>query len=144
VSPYACRSGHAMNVVLGYDLRRKDLDYPLLRKLAAEWREIVHCYSGDYYPLIPYNRDDKAWLAWQFDRSGEGDGVIEAFRRPGSEQARMTLRLNGLDPSGHYTLTELATGKTSAYSGSELLERGLTVDIEARPGATAIKYQRSR
>ena len=32
---YPIRSGHAMNVVLGYDLRRKDLDYALLRKLAG-------------------------------------------------------------------------------------------------------------
>ena len=35
VSAYAYRSGHAMNMVLGYDMRRKDLDYALLRKLAA-------------------------------------------------------------------------------------------------------------
>jgi alpha-galactosidase len=143
VSAYAYRSGHAMNMVLGYDLRRKDLDYQLLRKLAAEWREIVDCYSGDYYPLIPYNRDERTWLAWQFDRPGQGDGVIEAFRRPGSEQARLTVRLIGLDPSGHYAVTDLATGRTSALAGSELLERGLTIDIEARPGAIAIKYQRT-
>ena len=52
VNAYAIRSGHAANVVLGYDLRRKDLDYALLRKLTAEWRQIVACYQGDYYPLI--------------------------------------------------------------------------------------------
>ncbi len=31
VDAYAFRSGHAMGVVLGYDFRRKDLDYALLR-----------------------------------------------------------------------------------------------------------------
>jgi alpha-galactosidase len=144
VSAYAYRSGHAMNMVLGYDLRRKDLDYPLLRKLAAEWRQIVPCYAGDYYPLTPYNRDDDRWLAWQFDRPEQGDGVVEAFRRPRAEETRATLRLSGLDLSSRYRITDLATGKASAYAGSELLERGLEVEIESRPGATAIRYERAR
>ena len=144
VSAYAYRSGHAMNMVLGYDLRRKDLDYALLRKLAAEWRQIVPCYSGDYYPLTPYNRDDQRWLAWQFDRPEQGDGVVEAFRRPGANEARATFRLSGLDPSARYTVTDLATGKASICSGSELLEQGLAIDIEEKPGATAIRYERAR
>jgi len=57
---------------------------------------------------------------------------------------RATLRLSGLDPSARYAVTDLATGKSSAYSGSELLEQGLVVEIEARPGATAIRYERAR
>ena len=87
-----------MNVVLGYDLRRKDLDYALLRKLTAEWRQIVACYQGDYYPLIPYNRDEHRWLAWQFDRPEQGDGVVEAFRREKAEAASTTFRLGGSIP----------------------------------------------
>jgi alpha-galactosidase len=144
VSAYAYRSGHAMNMVLGYDLRRKDLDYALLRKLAAEWQKIVACYSGDYYPLIPYNRDDTRWLAWQFDRPDHGDGVVEAFRRPKSDASKATLRLGGLEPSATYAVTDLDTGETTAHGGSELMEHGLTVKIPARPGATALRYERAR
>ena len=36
VDAYGIRSGHAMSVVLGYDFRRKDLDYALLRKLTRK------------------------------------------------------------------------------------------------------------
>ena len=144
VSAYAYRSGHAMNVVLGYDMRRKNLDYTLLRKLAAEWQQVVPCYGGDYYPLTPYHRDDARWLAWQFDRPEPGDGVVEAFRRPKSEDARATFRLSGLDPGARYSVTNLETGKASAYSGSDLLEHGLTVDIESKPGAVALRYERLR
>ena len=142
VSAYAIRSGHAMNVVLGYDLRRKDLDYALLRKLTAEWRQIVPCYQGDYYPLTGYNRDSHRWLAWQFDRPEQGDGVVEAFRRENAEVASTTFRLVGLDQAARYQLTDLDSLKVHDYSGSELVEHGLTVQIEAKPGAVAIRYER--
>ena len=144
VNAYAIRSGHAMNVVLGYDLRRKDLDYALLRKLTAEWRQIVACYQGDYYPLTPYNRDEHRWLAWQFDRPDQGDGVVEAFRREKAEGASATFLLVGLDPAARYNVTDLETQKTATYSGSELVEHGLIVPIESKPGAAVMRYERIR
>jgi alpha-galactosidase len=142
VSAYAIRSGHAMNVVLGYDLRRKDLDYPLLRKLAAEWQQIVPCYSGDYYPLIPYNRDDTRWLAWQFDRPDHGDGVVEAFRRAMAEPGSFVVRLEGLDPAAKYEVIDLDSGNASSSSGSELMRDGLAIEVRAKPGATALRYRK--
>jgi alpha-galactosidase len=44
VDPYAIRSGHALGMVLGYDMRRTELDYTLLAKLATQWRTIIKCY----------------------------------------------------------------------------------------------------
>ena len=41
-------------------------------------------------------------------------------------------------PSASYTMTDLATGKRSFHSGSELVEQGMAIEIEARPGATTI------
>lgn len=144
VSAYACRSGHATNVVLGYDLRRKDLDYALLRKLAAEWRRIVGCYEGDFYPLTPYSRDDTAWLAWQFHRPERDDGVIEAFRRPGCAEATRTLRLSGLDPAGTYEVGDLDAGTTRQLSGKQLMDPGLRVEVRPRPGAAVLTYRKRR
>lgn len=144
VSPYAYRSGHASNVVLGYDLRRKDLDYAQLRKLAEEWRRIVGCYEGDFYPLTGYSRDDSAWLAWQFHRPEQGDGVVEAFRRPGCAAASSTLRLSGLDAAGTYDVTDLDAATARQISGKELLERGLPIEVRSRPGAAVIVYQKRR
>ena len=130
-----------MNVVLGYDLRRKDLDYGLLRKLTAEWRQIAACYQGDYYPLTSYNRNEHRWLAWQFDRPEQGDGVVEAFRREKAEEVSTTFRLTGLDPGARYQVTDLQSQKTLTFSGSELVEHGLIVPIEAKPGEAVMRYE---
>lgn len=106
VNAYSIRSGHAMNVVLGYDLRCKDLDYDLLRKLTAEWRQIVPYYQGDFYPLTSDSRDEEHWLAWQFNRPEQGDGIIEAFRREKTEKASATFHLSGMDASARYEITD--------------------------------------
>jgi hypothetical protein len=133
VNANAIRSGHAMNVVLGYDLRRKDLDYDLFRKFTAEWRQIMPYYHGDFYRLTSDSRDEEHWLARQFDRPGQGDGIVEAFRRECTEQASATFHLSGIDASARYEITELDSGRSTILSGSELTERGLPVDIRENP-----------
>jgi alpha-galactosidase len=144
VDAYAYRSGHAMNVVLGYDLRRQDLDYDRLRALAAEWKRIVPCYFGDYYPLTPYNRDEHRWIAWQFHRPGQDDGVVEAFRRRSNGDDSMSLHLKGLDPDGRYEVSDLDSGSSATLAGRELMEDGLRVEIRTSPGATVLTYKRTR
>ncbi len=104
VDAYGIRSGHALSVVLGYDLRRKDLDYPLLRKLTEEARRVAPYYYGDFYPLTPYSLAEDAWLAWQFHRPETEDGLVEAFRRPRSQQASNSLKLRGLDAQAVYEI----------------------------------------
>ena len=112
-------------------------------KLTAEWRQIVACYQGDYYPLTAYNRDERRWLAWQFDRPEEGDGVVEAFRREKADGSSTTLRLVGLDPSARYQVTDLDSLKTSTLSGSELVEHGLVVRVVTKPAAV-LRYATSQ
>ena len=140
VDAYAFRSGHACNIVLGYEMRSKDLDYALLRRLADEWRKIVACYQGDFYPLTPYNRDEKAWIAWQFHRADMG--VVEAFRRAKCDDGAKTFRLGGLDPAARYEVTDSDTGQTAAIAGKTLMDEGLSVDIRAKPGAATVIYRR--
>jgi hypothetical protein len=76
---YGFRSGMAPMTGLGYDTRRKDYDYALLRKLVAEWKQVAPNYYGDYWPLTAWHSDPDAWMAWQFDRPKEGEGVVQAF-----------------------------------------------------------------
>ncbi|MFB3787635.1 MAG: alpha-galactosidase [bacterium] len=141
IDTYAFRSGHAMGVVLGYDMRRKDLDYDRLRQLTEEWRRIAPCYYGDYYPLTPYNIGEDQWIAWQFHRTESGDGVVEAFRRPRCGTAAMTFRLQGLDPDSRYEITNSPGGKPEIQSGKVLMESGLTVEIPDQPGARVLLYK---
>ena len=141
-SAYAIRSGHAANVVLGYDLRRKDLDYALLRKLTAEWRQIVACYQGDYYPLTPTTATSIA--GWRGSSIGRNRAM--AWSRPSAARRRKPPRARfdwlGLDPSARYRVTDLDSLKASTLSGSELVEHGLTVQVDAKPGAAVVRYER--
>ena len=142
VDAYAIRSGHALSVVLGYDLRRKDLDYALLRKLTQEVRLVAPYYYGDYYPLTPYSLSEEAWIAWQFHRPDTGDGLIEVFRRPRSPKASMCLKLCGLDASAVYEMKNLDAEDTTRASGRELMEKGMPVSLARRPQAAVIAYKR--
>lgn len=144
VDAYAFRSGHAMSVVLGYDLRRKDLDYALLRKLARQWRMVAQYYYGDYYPLTPYSLSEEHWIAWQFHRPEQGDGLVQAFRRPQNPQPARRLRLRGLDPAARYELTDLDAAAPRQMAGKELIQQGLPVEIKDKPGAVVISYALTR
>jgi alpha-galactosidase len=143
VDTYAFRSGHGMALVLGYDMRRDDVDYDLLRKLVAEWRTVAAFYYGDFYPLTPYSWDESGWLAWQFHRSDANAGLIEAFRRAENAEGARTFHLRGLDPAAEYEVTNLdSPAAPSVISGQQLLEEGLSVQIAQRPGAAAIVYKK--
>ena len=118
-----------------------------LRRLYSQWRQISVCYRGDYYPLTPYSRDNKAWIAWQFDLPEQDTGVVQAFRRADGTDPTTVLRLRGLSPQTRYVLTtQNADGDEEKIElgGSHLLEPGLPVTIEDRPGAAVITYERVR
>ena len=142
VDAYAIRSGHAMSVVLGYDLRRNDLDCELLRKLTDEVRAVAPYYWGDYYPLAPYSLSEDVWIAWQFDRPEQGDGVVEAFRRPRSQVAEMRFPLRGLDPEAAYEFKDTDLDTATRGLGRALMDEGLTVALPRRPQAAVIFYTR--
>lgn len=142
VSAQAFRSGHGWSQTLGYDMRRDDLDYDLLRRLADEWRRIVPYYRGDFYPLTPYNRDRRRWIAWQFHRSETDDGVVEAFRRAECDGASRALPLHALQADATYAVTHSGADAPKQMSGSDLMGDGLPVQITGKPGAAVITYRR--
>jgi len=142
VDAYAIRSGRALSVVLGYDLRRGDLDYDLLRKLAVETRLATPYYWGDYYPLAPYCISEDAWIAWQFNRPERGDGIVEAFRRPRSRTETQLLRPRGLEPEAVYEFKDADLDFATRRLGRVLLDEGLPVNLPDRPQAALIFYRR--
>lgn len=142
VDTYAIRSGYAMSVVLGYDLRRQDIDCGLLRRLTDQWRMLAPCYYGDFHPLLPYSLDDAVWMAWQFDCPERGEGVIQVFRREKSPYESARLVLYGLEPKAVYTLVNLDVAGTVEMAGDELMHRGLPIVINKRPEAVVITYKK--
>jgi alpha-galactosidase len=108
-----------------------------------ECRAIAPCMLGDYYPLTPYSLELDHWIAWQFNRPEQGDGVIQVFRRAQCADTAQTYRLNGIDPAAQYRITNFDVADTLSISGKTLLEQGLMVEIRECPGAAVITYQRS-
>jgi len=141
--PYAIRSGQSMSTTLGYDMRRTDFDFALLRKLSEQLKQTVPCYTGDFYPLTPYNRATDQWIAWQFHVSDKGEGMVQAFRREKSGAASQTFKLRGLDPKERYRVRDLDKDAPDVVSGKDLMEKGLTVNVPSQPGAALVHYTRA-
>ena len=124
------------------DVRRAGVDWTMYRTLVAQWRASADCMLGDYYPLSPYSLENDQWIAWQFDRPENGDGIIQAFRHPGSTQVSKTFRLQGVAPATEYEITDLDTEIMRTLSGKELLAKGFAIEIKGQPGSALLKYKR--
>jgi len=139
---YSFRSTMAM--ALGYggpDPHSKDIDFPGLVRLASQWRQVAPYFYGDYYPLMPYTTDDDAWMAWQFNRPEKADGMVQAFRRAQSPIEKERFKLRGLDAAAQYSVRNIDTPGELRFSGRELEEQGLPVEIKDMPGAVIITYE---
>jgi alpha-galactosidase len=129
---------------IGWDMRKQDLDYDLLRRSVEQFRKIEPYLLGDYYPITPYWKDEKFWMAWQFDRPETGEGVMQVFRRSECESASTRLMLRGLDPDARYTVTNLDTERVDRMTGSQLMMGGLEVEIAQKPGAAILVYSKAK
>jgi alpha-galactosidase len=143
IDPYIFRSCMCPGMIPCWDMRDKTLDYDLLRKLSAEWRDVAPNYMGDFYPLTPYSLETNKWMAWQFNRHESGKGMVQAFRRNESADTSMVFKLRGLDFDASYVVTDIDTGRSQTLSGSELANKGLQVSISGKPGSALITYKKS-
>ena len=141
IDPYIARSCMSPGLVLDFDLRRKELNFPLLWQLVNQWREFSPNFFGDYYPLTPYRLENDVWMAWQFDRPEAGKGMVQAFRRANSPDESSCFNLRGLDPDAHYKLTNLDVQGFKEMTGRELTEKGLKIVIKDQPGTAIITYE---
>jgi alpha-galactosidase len=141
--PYYFRSQMCPHLTVGWDTRRDDLPYALIKKLVDQWRGFAHCFLGDYYPLTSYSLEQDVWMAWQFDRPDLDEGIVQVFRREASPYESATFRLRALDPAAEYVVADLDGGQPRQVAGRALLEQGLPVAIGERPKAVVITYRRA-
>lgn len=144
ISPYLIRSVLCPHFTAVFDVRRKDLDYDMIRRIMGQWRQFAEYYLGDYYPLTPYSLEKNVWMAWQFDCPEKGEGLVQAFRRDACPDGSIRLRLCGLEPDAKYELTSLDTPGTPQWTGRELMEKGLDVAISEQPGSAVIVYRKMK
>jgi alpha-galactosidase len=136
--PYRFRSGLGAGVILN-----TALDQPQqLKPLVEQARQFQPYFLGDYYPLTPYSLADTDWLALQFNRPEQGDGVVLAYRRPACAAESLRLKLHGLDPAAQYEVRNLDQPAPTQTTGKSLLEEGLPVSLATKPAAAVIRYCR--
>ena len=139
---YVFRSAWGPQVNLGWDVQRNDLNYDWMRQAVTQWRGIASNYFGDYYPLTPYDPSDRSWMAWQFDRSEAGEGLVQAFRRSNSITESAQLELHGLQADARYEIRNVDVSGSQILTGRELMQRGLEISLKDRPAAAVLTYKR--
>jgi alpha-galactosidase len=142
-SIYSLRSSYCAGYRVGYDPRDSKRNTALYKQAASEMRAIQPYLLADYYPLTPYSRAKDAWLAWQHHSPEKNEGAIQVFRREDCAADAMQLRLHGLNADQTYALTDADTGTTQKMLGKALMEDGLTVKIEGKPGSALITYKKA-
>jgi alpha-galactosidase len=135
-----CSACPSLNLL--FDVREKNLDYDKIRKLTEQFRVVMPYYYGDYYPLMPHNRDEGSWIAWQFNRPDSGDGIVQAFRRKKCIYESVRLKLQGLDPQAKYEFATVGDGTKSEATGEELMKKGIPIAIDACPGVANVEYRK--
>jgi alpha-galactosidase len=140
---YTMRSGFVPAYRLGWDVRERKVDLPLLRRTVNEFRQCEKYLLGDFYPLGAWSLGKDVWVAWQYDRPESGEGLVQAFRRVDSPYEAARFKLRGLEADARYKISDLdQAAALPLLTGRELMERGLPITLrEARSSALLI-YRR--
>lgn len=105
-----------------------------------EAAKIAPYMLADYYPLTSYSLKLDQWIAWQFNRPEQNDGVIQVFRRGECGSQTIVLHLVGIKPSANYEITNEDVPGSAVVNGRALIDQGLSVEIKEKPGAALIWY----
>jgi hypothetical protein len=118
------------------DIRRKDYDFILIKKMLGIWRRVAELMlGGDYYALTPVHRSPEKWVARQFDAPEEGRGFIQAIRLPKCEEETLVVHPQALRPDAAYVFENPETGETRKLSGAAAMQGGFTFALPKRAGA---------
>lgn len=141
---YSLRSYLSPALGMGVDVRKPGVDWALIRRLTAQWREVADCFLGDFYPLSAYQLDEELWLAWEFDLPEQERGMVQVFRRSASHYESARFKLRGLDASARYVVTDLDHPERSqTITGAELMEKGLRAESSMQPEALVFAYRKT-
>ena len=111
--------------------------------LVEQARQLQPYFLGDYYPLTPYSVGDGDWLAMQFNRPEQADGVVLAYRRAACGEESVRLKLRNLEPAATYKVCNADQAGTTVSGGAALIAQGLAVRLPGKPAAAVIRYRRS-
>ncbi len=122
---------------LGLDVHRfEDYDLDLVRRMLAIWRRAAPLLlDGDFYALTPPGRSGKEWVGRQFCSRDGSEGLLQAIRHAGNDEASQVLRPRRVHAEARYALEGAESGERRELPGSSLLEKGFRVELPARQGS---------
>lgn len=140
---YTFRSGLGATAVTNWEVTGRNSEpVPAMQKRIQEFKELREYYYGDFYPLtgsVNNTRDD-VWLAYQLNRPDQRDGIILAFRRSGSNEESIHVKLSGLEDNTIYEVNYEDYGVIIRKSGHELMD-GFDISIPQKPSSLMISYK---
>ncbi|MBO4341941.1 MAG: GH36 C-terminal domain-containing protein, partial [Clostridia bacterium] len=103
------------------------------------YSDISRYMTENYFPLNYGGTDAGKILAVLFGTADEGAAVI--YKREKNANNEYLLKLNGLDESAFYTVTDFDKPNFAVRkSGRELMDAGITLRTKESPAAVIIKY----
>lgn len=144
ISPYHFRSDMSASMVINWDINSREHSQSELQKYFSEFKILRPYYYSDYYPLTSKDQmtSDNVWLAYQQNRTENGDGIIMAFRRKTCAYESVIVKLRGIDPKLSYELTDEDTQTKTVVSGERLIS-GYELTQKNKPGSLLIWYKKS-
>ncbi len=114
-----------------------------MARMCDEYRMLRPFFTCDFYPLenCGWSGSHGGWAAYRYDRPEQKDGIVMAFRRSGSNCESSRYRLEGLDPERTYAVRDIDSGETETYSGRDLAEKGIVVNIPERYQSKILIYR---
>ena len=140
-SQYYFRSNLSSTIVFGWDIN-KDESQAGMQEYIQDFKRLRPYFYGDYYPLTGTINllKDNTWLAYQLNRTKEGDGIILAFRRERNRDESIRIKLKGLDEKSTYEFFYEDYGIKISKTGTELME-GIDINIPMKPASLLISYK---
>jgi alpha-galactosidase len=138
---YSFHSTLASSLIPAWIADAPDFDLAQARQLLERYRSVRHLLVGAWYPLLPYSRSLRDWIAMQFHRPDLGEGMVLAFRRPESPYPSLELSLHGLDPAAFYELSFHSSGEERRVSGADLMQK-LLLTLPGKRQSELMRYRR--
>jgi alpha-galactosidase len=136
---YSFHSALATSLCVGWIADAPDFDRRCAAELLDTYQKVRPLLIGDWYPLLPYSRDLKEWIAFQFHRADLDEGMILAFRRPQCPRPTVKLALHGLNAERNYAVSFHSKKDMMNVMGVDLM-RGLTVALPNQRQSDLIRY----
>ncbi len=139
---YTFHSTLATSLCVGWIADGPGFDAARAKALLDRYRAVRHLLSGAWYPLLPYSRSPRDWMASQYHRPDLQEGLVLAFRRGESPYLTVEVSLRGLEGDVVYELTHESTGQKALADGRDLMAR-FTLTLLEKRSSEMIVYRKT-